>query len=90
MAITHRTFVLLTFPLCCVSIALMATALATQNWLVSTTVPEALLPPATPNAVNYGLFVGTLVVNSLATGRTFQLYSKLFNFKLLGFLMELL
>jgi len=75
MAITHRTFVLLTFPLCCASIAILATSLATQNWLEAT----ALFAPPTsnnPNNINYGLFVGTLNTNQLATPRTFELYSQ--------------
>jgi hypothetical protein len=75
MAITHRVFVLITFPLCCASIAILATALATQNWLVATSVYETG-QALKPNDISYGLFVGTLNVNQLATSRTFELHSE--------------
>ncbi|XP_065351608.1 uncharacterized protein LOC135946993 [Cloeon dipterum] len=67
MAITHRAYVIITFPLCCVSIALLATSLSTQNWLESKGKYEN--PDLPPIKFNYGLFTGTLT-------RSYQLEDK--------------
>ncbi|KAF4529690.1 hypothetical protein B566_EDAN010776 [Ephemera danica] len=57
MAITHRTFVLLIFPMCSASIAILVTCLATHNWFQATSIYSNEIDEI--NYINYGLFAGT-------------------------------
>ncbi|XP_059469192.1 clarin-3-like [Neocloeon triangulifer] len=72
MAITHRTFVLLTFPISCISIALLATALASPNWIQARALYEE--PTYDLSDINYGLFTGTLTRRILLTPKSFSLH----------------
>lgn len=76
MAISKRLFIYATFILSCGAIALTVTAFATKSWIVSEMRVADHNSLTKNDLINYGLFMGTLERNLLATPMIVDVFSE--------------